>query len=468
MARSTPARRGRPARRLRDALAQAPGLPFADLLPAAQVEQALREEHVAFSHRLCTPLVTLWGFLSQVLDPDGSCRAAVARFLAWRAARRLPPCSADPSAYCKARARLPEGLLGRLTRDTGRRVQDEAPPAWRWEGRTVKVVDGSTVSMPDTKENQAAYPQSPSQEPGLGFPLARLVVLFSLAVGTVLDAALGRYQGKQTGETALFHTLHDNLEQGDILLADRCYGSYWVLAQTRQRGADLVSRLHQRRRADFRTGRRLGRDDHVVVWGRPPRPDRMDEASHAALPRTLEVREVRVRVAQRGFRTRVFVAVTTLSDAVAFPRGDIAVLYRMRWLAELDLRSLKETLRMGVLRGRSPEVVRKEVWAHLLAYNLVRGLMARAAAEAGVLPVQLSFAGAVQAVNAFAAVWRGASPGEREEVCGRLRAAVAAHRVGERPNRTEPRAVKRRPKAYPLLEHPRAEARKLAGKGRYD
>jgi hypothetical protein len=284
---------------------------------------------------LFSPLVTLWVFLAQVLAPDGSCRAALARFLAWRAARGLPPCSADTSAYCKARGRLPEGLLARLTRDTGRRLQDEAPPAWRWEGRTVKVVDGSTVSMPDTPENQAAYPQSPSQQPGLGFPLARLVVLFSLAVGTVLDAALGRCQGKQTGETALFHTLHDHLEEGDILLADRCYSSYWELALVRQRGADLVTRLHQRRRADCRRGRRLGPEDHVVTWEKPPRPPWLDEATYAALPKRMRVRELRVRVRHPGFRTRVFVAVTTLLDGAAFPRSDLAVLYRMRWLAEM-------------------------------------------------------------------------------------------------------------------------------------
>jgi hypothetical protein len=290
MAHATLPRPGRQPRRLRDDLAQAPGLPFADLLPAEQVQQALDQERVPFRERLFTPLVTLWVFLSQVLDPDGSCRAALARFLAWRAARQLPPCACDTSAYCKARARLPEGVLARLARQTGRQVQDEAPPPWRWQGRTVKVVDGSTVSMPDTPANQAAYPQSASQQPGVGFPLARLVVLFSLAVGTVLDAALGRYHGKQTGETALFRALHDSIDDGDILLADRYYGSYWELAPVRQRGADLVTRLHQRRRADFRTGRRLGRDDHVVTWPKPPRPDWMDEATYAALPDTLAVR----------------------------------------------------------------------------------------------------------------------------------------------------------------------------------
>jgi len=468
MAHATPAPPSRQARRLRDDLAAAPGLPFADLLPQAQVQQALDQEGVCFRERLFTPLVTLWVFLSQALDADGSCRAALARLLAWRAARQLPPCAEDTSAYCKARGRLPEGVLARLTRQAGRQAQDEAPPQWRWQGRTVKVVDGSTVSMPDTPANQAAYPQSPSQRPGLGFPIARIVVLFSLAVGTVLNAALGRYQGQGQGEPSLFRGLHDDLQEGDILLADRCFSSYWELALVRQRGADLVSRLHQCRRADFRTGRRLGREDHVVSWPRPRRPDWMDEATYASLPDALEVRELRVRVGQRGFRTRAFVAVTTLLDAEAFPHADVAVLYRVRWLAEVDLRALKQTLQLDVLRCKSPELVRKELWAHLLAYNLVRGLMAQAARQAGVLPLQLSFKGAVQAVNAFAAVWQAAKPGERAEVAARLRALVAAQRVGDRPNRSEPRARKRRPKEYALLKHPRDEARKLAGKGRYD
>jgi hypothetical protein len=440
-------------------LRQAPDLPFADLLEPELVEQALREEKVSFRDRLFSPLVTLWVFLSQVLDPDHSCRQAVSRFLAWRAARGLAPCSADTGAYCKARARLPEGVLARLTRATGRRLQDQAPPHWHWEGRPVKLVDGTTLSMPDTPANQKAYPQSGTQKAGVGFPIVRLVVLFSLAVGTALDAALGRYQGKRTGETSLFHSLHDNLQPRDILLADRYYGSYWEIALARQRDADMVCRLHQRRRADFRTGRRLGREDHVVTWAKPPRPEWMDEATYAALPATLDVREVRVRVRHPGFRTRVLVVVTTLLDPVAAPRSDVAVLYRIRWLAELDLRALKQTLQMDVLRCKTPEMVRKEVWAHLLAYNLVRKVMARAAEEAKLLPVQLSFKGAVQAVNAFAGVpWRGEAQ-ELEEVWRRLQEVVVQHRVGNRPNRYEPRARKRRPKNYPLLNEARAKAR---------
>ncbi len=459
MAHATPTRRARQVQQLRRQFREAPALPFAESLPTAVVAQALRDEKVSFRDRLFSPVVTLWVFLSQVLDPDHSCRQAVARFLAWRGAQGLSPCSADTGAYCKARQRLPEGVLSRLTRRTGRQLQDEAPPAWRWKGRTVKVVDGTTVSMPDTPENQEAFPQSRSQKPGVGFPLARMVVLFSLAVGTVLDAALGRYRGKQTGETALFHSLHDHLEPGDLLLADRYYSSYWELALARQRGADLVSRLHQRRRADFRRGRRLGPADHVVRWRKPARPEWMDAETYAALPDELAVRELRVQVRHPGFRTRVLVVITTLLDAQEMPRADVAVLYRMRWLAELDLRALKQTLQMDILRCQTPAMVRKEVWAHLLAYNLLRHVMARAAREAGLLPMQLSFKGALQTVQAFAAVLWTAGTKELEELGQRLRTALATHQVGDRPNRYEPRARKRRPKEYPLLNEPRPQAR---------
>ena len=459
MRHTTPARPSCQVGQRRRQLAHAPALPFAELLPGGMAEQAIRDEAVSFRDRFFSPLVTLWVFLSQVLDADHSCRQAVARFLAWRTAQGLPPCSADPSAYNKARHRLPEGVLTRLTRITGRQTQDHAPTPWRWNGRTLKLVDGTTLSMPDSEANQKAFPQARTQKPGVGFPIARLVVLFSLAVGTVLDAALGRYQGKQTGETALFHTLQDRVVAGDILLADRYFGSFWELALLRQGDADMVCRLHQRRRTDFRSGRRLGREDHVVTWNKPPRPEWLDEAAYAALPATLAVREVRVRVRVAGFRTRVLVVATTLLDAAAFEREDIALLYRMRWYAELDLRALKQTLQMDILRCQSPEMVRKEVWAHLLGYNLLRGLMARAAEEGGQVPLQISFKGALQMVNAFAAVLWTAAVEDLAEIMRRLREAMRSQRVGNRPNRCEPRARKRRPKPYPLLNESRQDAR---------
>lgn len=457
---STPKRRTRQIETLRTQFAQADGLPFADVLTAERVENALHEEQAAWREELYTPLLTLWAFLSQVVSPDGSCRAIVARVLAWLVSRGEPPCSPKTDPYCKARQRLPESLLHRLVRETGQELHRRSQAAWLWKNRHVKIADGTTVSMPDTPANQAAYPQSPSQQPGLGFPLARLVVVFCLACGTVLEAALGRYQGKQTGENTLLRTLADTLDPGDVLLADRYFGGWFDIALWQQRGIDVVVRLHQLRRCDLRRGRRLGPDEHVVSWPKPQRPAWMDEATYRSLPEELELREVRVRVRQPGFRTKVVVVVTTLLDAAAYTAADLADLYRLRWHAELDLRSLKETLGMGVLRCKSPAMVRKEVWAHLLTYNLIRAVLAQAALEYGADPRELSFKGAVQALAAFAERLLEADGETAAELYEWLLLTIGAHQVGDRPDRVEPRARKRRPKEYPLLTKPREEARK--------
>ncbi len=379
--------------------------------------------------------------------------------LAWLVAQGQRPCSPKTDPYCKARGRLPESLLRRLARETGQALHRQAPGAWLWRGRRVKVVDGTTVSMPDTPANQDEYPQNRSQRPGLGFPLARLVVVFSLACAAAVDAAVGPYRGKKTGENALFRTLHDSLEAGDVVLADRYYGGYFDLALLRQRDVDAVVRLHQLRRADFRRGRRLGRKYHVVAWAKPPRPAWMDRETYRSLPGALRVREVWVRVEQPGFRTKALVVVTTLHDVEAYPAADLADLYRARWQAELDLRSLKIALGMDVLRCKSPAMVRKEVWAHLLAYNLIRTAMAQAAAELGAPPWELSFKGALQALWAFGERLLGASGAVAAALRTWLLLAIGSYQVGDRPDRIEPRARKRRPKDYPHLHRPRDEAR---------
>jgi hypothetical protein len=467
MAHLNSSRRARRVSILRRQFAQAPGLPFAELLEARQVQQALRDENVRFRDRLFSPLITLWVFLSQVLDPDHSCRQAVARLLAYRAAKGCSACSSDTGAYCKARRRLPEGLLARLTRSTGQQLQDQAPPGWRWRGRTVKVVDGTTVSMPDTPANRRAFPAPQGNRwRGAGFPVARMVVLFSLVVGTVLDAAMGPFQGKQTGETALFRGLHHHLGPGNVLLADRYFCSYFEIALVVARGAAAVFRLHQCRKVDFRRGRRLGVGDHVVVWTKPKRPAWLDEPTYAQLPETLTVREVRVRVQQEGFRTRSLVVATTLLEPEAAPRKELALLYRLRWYAELDLRSLKAVMQMGILRCQSPAMVRKEVWAHLLAYNLIRVVMAQVAQEQEVLPLGISFKATLQVLNAFALLLLTAKADEVPRLCRRLRAAIGEHRVGGRLDRYEPRAKRRRANPDPPpLNEPRAKARaRLAAK----
>jgi hypothetical protein len=253
--------------------------PFSAVLTVQDIVDLIGQECVETADRIFTPVVTLWTFLSQIHSDDPSCRAAVARLNATRVAQGLAPCSPRTGGYCKARQRLPETLLSRLVPVSGQRLQQQTPMAWHWHGRAVKLVDGSGVSMPDTEANQQAYPQPGSQKPGLGVPVARLVVVFSLACGAVLAAAVGRIKGPQSSETMLFHSLYAQLERDDVVLADRCYCAYGEVALLLSRGIDIVMRWHQRRQVDFRGGRRVGREDQIVSWTKPKRPAWMDEAT---------------------------------------------------------------------------------------------------------------------------------------------------------------------------------------------
>jgi hypothetical protein len=339
-------------------------------------------------------------------------------------------------------------------------VDGQAPAGWRWLGRRVLDVDGSTVTMADTQANQAEYPQISGQKPGCGFPIARIVIVFSLSVGTVLEAAIGKYQGKQTGENSLFRTLYPVLCQKDVVLADRCFSGWFDIAMLKQRGVDTVVRKHQLRPTDFRKGTRLGRDDHLVCYGKPQRPDWMNPQQYDALPANLTLREVRVRVPQRGFRTQTLVVVTTLLDPQTYPAEEIARLYRRRWQAELDLRSLKIVMQMDHLRCKTPHRVRNEFSMHLVAYNLIRRVLAVAAFTAKVEPWTISFKGALQTINQFLPML--CAPVPTRQWCNALLAAIATHGVGNRPDRCEPRVRKRRPKQYPLMNKPRKEYRRHA------
>lgn len=435
-------------------------LPFSDILDSKMVESALAEEGVTFNERIFTPLVTLCAFLSQVLDPDHSCRATVARVIVWMAIQGRKPCSPETNSYCEARQRLPLGLVTRLVRRTAREIDDRAPEAWLWHGRRVTLVDGTTASMPDTPANQEAYPQAKTQGIGLGFPLVRMVATISLATGVVRDLALGPYQGKETGETALFRALWDGLERGEIVLGDRCFASFFGIAGLSVRGVDVLFRMHQRRKFDFRRGRRLGIEDHVVTWVKPARPEWMDEATYEALPDELEVRELRIKVGQPGFRVNELVLVTTMLDADAYTKDEMADLFLQRWNIELDFRSIKVVLQMDVLRCKTPEMVQKEIWMHLLAYNLIRGVTAMAA-EAHDKPARLlSFKGTLQTMTAFQDAMRHAKPSDRQRLLEAMLEAISYHEVGDRFGRVEPRANKRRPKPQRFLTEPRQQARK--------
>lgn len=433
---------------------------FAALLPEERIIEAFGRARWFWQAWVYTPAVTIWVFLSQCVSADHSCRDAVARLIAWRLARGLRPCSADTGAYCTARADLPEEACSQLARDTGRQVDEQAPTDWLWLSHRVLGVDGSTLTMPDTPPNQAEYPQQSGQARGCGFPIARILVIFSLAVGTVLDAAIGKYQGKQTGENSLFRALHGTLKEGDVVLADRYFSGWCDIALLKQRSVDIVVRKHQLRSTDFRTGYRLGSDDHLVRWEKPARPEWMSKEQYAALPDELTLREVRVNVTQKGFRTKLLVVVTTLLDAERYPATEIASLYRRRWQAELNLRSLKIVLQMDHLRCKTPARIRNEFYMHLIGYNLIRRMMALAAFKAGVTPWTVSFKGTLQTLtnllpllctSVSTAVW-----------CEALLDAIATHVVGDRPDRFEPRVRKRRPKQYKLMREPRDNYRRRA------
>ena len=433
---------------------------FAGLLSEHRINQAFGEARELWQGWIYTPAVTVWVFLAQCLSRDHSCRDAVAQLMAWRTAGGLSACSAETGAYCTARDAVPEEACRARVRETGSRAATELPPSWLWQGRNVVTGDGSTITMADTPENQAEYPQMASQSPGCGFPIARIVVLFSLSLGTVLEAALGPYQGKQTGEPSLFRRLHDALQAGDVFLADRCFSGWCDLMLLILRGVDVVVRKHQGRPTDFRTGRRLGKDDHLIVWKKPQRPDWMTPEQYAALPGELTLREVRVRVTQRGFRPKQVLVVTSLLDSVQYPAPKIAELYRRRWQAELNLRSLKIELQMDHLRCKTPHRVRNEFYMHLLAYNLIRQTLAHAAASAEVEPWTISFKGTLQTMNHLLPTLH--THVSLDDWCTTVLAAIATHRIADRPDRFEPRVKKRRAKTYSLMIQPRAEYKKRA------
>jgi hypothetical protein len=448
---------------LRQQFLQDRDLPFGNVLSEGIISQALTAAGVCWLDRIYSPLVTLWVFLGQVLSADHSCRAAVARLIAHRLSRGQRACSAETGAYCLARKRLPEEFFSNVARQTGRTLDAGVDPRWLWKGRRVYAFDGSTISMPDTPENQRAYPQNVAQKPGLGFPIARIAAIFSLACGAVLDVGICRYAGKGQSELGMLRTLWNMFLPGDVMLADRLMCAWTEMVMLKQRSVDCVCRFTSHRKADFRRGKRLGNGDHIVTWHKPTKPRSIDRATYDTLPEFLMIRECRVRVEQPGFRVKTLIVATTLLDADAFSRNDLAQLYRARWNAELDLRSLKQTLQMDVLRCKTPELVRKELWTHILAYNLIRTIIAQAATKHEIDPRSISFKGAVQTLEAFQPVI--AIQGQQDlafrmHLYQQLLNAVAMHRVANRPNRYEPRRKKRRPKPYDRLMKPRWQAKR--------
>ncbi|WP_292864605.1 IS4 family transposase [Nostoc sp. LPT] len=358
---------------LKDKFGQSLGLPFKELLPSPVIEQALAELNIKYKKRLFDPIVTLWAFLSQVLDADKSCHNAVSKIIAQLAGEEVEIPSTDTSGYCQARARLPEKLLEQLFGKVAQSLEEKVTTEYLWCGRNVKVIDGSTVSMPDTVENQKVYPQPSNQKPGCGFPIAKIGVIFSLATGVAVALCIDVLN---THDIKLARKLYEFLNPLDILLGDRAFCAYADLIAIKKIDCDAVFRKHQSRKTSMRQGKIVGDCDKLVTWYKPKTcPKGLSKEEFDTLPQTITVREIYYYIVIPGFRTQRVSLITTLLDKTTYSTLAIVGLYGQRWDVELDLRHLKTTLGMDILRCKTPSMVRKEIYVYLLAYNLLCGLM---------------------------------------------------------------------------------------------
>ena len=446
---------------LRQKFEQSIGLPFGDLLVAEQIEAVLAAEGIKYRQTIYAPVIVVWALLSQVLSADKSCQNVVSRIVAWCAGAGVKMPSVDTGGYTKARQRLPETVMKQLLDRSGDELEAKVPTTELWCGRHVKILDGTTVTMADTEANQAEYPQHGNQAIGCGFPLTKLVVMFSLLTGAVIAVTIKPWR---CSETEMARQMYNALVAMDVALADRLYGTYVDLVMVQSKGADAVFRMHQRRNTDFRKGKRLGVSDHILTWYKPKScPQHMSMTEFAQLPDAVTVREVRYQITTPRFRTREVILVTTLLDAKTFTLAKLAELYQLRWQAEVDLKHIKTTLAMEHLRSQTPSMVRKEIYAHLLAYNLLRTLMWQAGTSEGIHPLRLS----VQASRQhFLHAWPdllAAIPKKRLSVYQTLMVILIQKTLPIRPHRFEPRVVKRRPKPFPRMKQPRSSLKsKLA------
>lgn len=434
---------------LQEQVRRLPGLPLTEVFSVKDAQQIALDVGLKYRLRLFSPWLTLCVFLWQVMDGGRSCREAVMHLLADRCwQKNNVAISARTGAYCQARLRLSwEFILG-VVRRIAQHISQTTDESNRWCVRRVKIVDGTTFSMPDSAANQERYPQQRGQKPGLGFPILRMVGVFCWSSGAILDFALGPYQGAHSSELALLRKMLDQFSRGDVILADCYYASYLIIALLQAQGCDIVSRQHPRRKTDFRRGQRLGKNDHIVTWHKPKRPAWLDQAHYEKLPATLQIRELR-----RG----QLIVITTLLDTAPYTKESLVALYQTRWHCELDLRSIKQIMGMDVLRCQTPDMVEKEIAVHVLAYNLIRALMQKAAQHAQQSPRTVSFAATVQLLMSHRALlWYCEIHEEQSQA---ILMILADQRVGDRPGRCEPRAIKRRPKAQPLLTRPRQHAR---------
>ncbi len=449
MAKRTRKRFQRHVEQVQRRLAERP-LAFAFALSEELVRKVLAECGIEFRERVYKPWITLWAFVSQMLSANGSCQEAVFQVNAWRLQNGERACSPDTGHSCQARSRLPVAFFQTLFARQVETVEQETPEPWKWLGQhEVKIMDGTTMTMPDTPENRDAFPPDGETEPGTRFPMLRAVVVFSLSLGVLKDFAFGPYQGKGTGESSLLRRLWHCFEPGDVALGDKYDCSYRDVWKLMTRGVPVVVK-HFDHRTTLREVKRLGKHDLLCEWQRPQYAyQKMTAAEFAWLPERIPVRKVTVPVRIKGFRTSTFEVLTTLLDADRYPPAALANLFFQRWRGEMFLDDIKTTLGMDVLRCRCPEMIHKELITGFLAYNTVRIQMAQAAECLDIPLGKISFKATVTILETFRDL-----PATPEVIATKL-ASIVHPQVGHRPGRSEPRAVKRKRKPYDSLKKPR-------------
>jgi hypothetical protein len=430
-------------------------------------ERLAQQDEGPHSRDRCWNLrLVFWTFLWQIAQAGAACREAIrqAQALCQTHNRLGPPDTTSP--YCQARGALPLERLQEIHDRLVREAHEAVATKDLWCGLDVFAVDGSTLTAPDTPENQKAFPQQSVQKPGCGFPIIRLVALLSLATGMLTAWAIGHWHQAEVG---LFQTLWEALQPGNVLLGDRGFCNWGLLAQCRQRQLHAVFRVKGARRRDLRRGKRLGPDERLVQWTKPKCPAQTIPATEwARLPEVLTLRLVRCRLLLPGFRTQQVILVTTLLDSTLYPLAALSQLYYRRWAMELTLRNLKITLQMDQLSCKTPANLEREIRMHLLVHNLVRRLMLETARRHHVPLERVSFAGGLAAARRYGeALLHARSERRRRQLREELFRVLAADLVPDRPGRREPRAVKRRPKPYPRLMCHRRRFREIPHQNRY-
>jgi hypothetical protein len=436
-------------------------IPFLNVFSGDEWRELLNQEGIKYRERIFSPMTTLWTFVSQILSANHSCRSAVAQWIAACVGQGKPPCSSITSAYCRARQRLPESFYRRVALHIGQKLSEKNPNSWKWKGHEVKIVDGSTLKLPDTPENQREYPQSRSQKEGLGFPTVRILTVVSLSCGAVIDAAFSCIRGKGTGESALLRSLIHSFNPGDVLLGDRYFSGFYNLAYFIHHKIQVVAAQNVvRNKTSMKEIKRLKTNDRIVAIRRPNRVEfRWQDCglTYDQFPPAILLREITFTIRRKGFRPKHLRVITTLINPSEYSYEDIIHLYAARWNIETDFLNMKVGLKMDTLRCKSPEMIRKEIWAHLIGYNFVRLVIAQSALCAGKTPRNISFQGCVQILQAFRPLLI-CTKGYRKrlDIYKIMLTEISKQWIGNRTGRYEPRILKRRPdRTYPFLNVPR-------------